>query len=605
MAVTTDIIARKYKIVREIARSNDVVYEAVDITMGRRLAIKELLIPPNLTGAARAERVERFNREARAAGKLSHHNIVTVYDFGEDNGRYYIAMEYLEGGTLRDTLQARGALAPPEAVDIGSQVLSALAHAHAHSVIHRDVKPDNIHMLPDGLIKLTDFGIARLSEEASLTGDGQVFGTPSYMSPEQIEGRFVDHRSDLFSLGVVLYEMVAGRKPFTGDSVVSITYAIMHAEPPPLMGVPYPLERIISRALSKDPSMRYQSAAEMRAALKDSLALPAAFSASPPQAAQATVHPNAAPAPLGSPSAWSPTPSPWQPPAPAGTVPPVYTGAGPQPPAPQSGAVVGPFATWGSPQTAAPSPQAPPSAPFVRPREPLIGPGVRTFLNIMTISFVLAAILLGSVLLFVRSYEQHRSYGAVQALQMMMAEAAGLVQSGDLEGAASKYERVLAASPRSPEGRVARTNLATVLNRLGIRAADLGRLDQAAARFQAVLDLYARLPDGLSQTDLQELANAQENLDAVVRLRGRSGVPSGESGRLELRDAETSPSTGAPSQSEALAREYLAAGLQAQALGDLDAARECWTRAIGAAPGTESAMMAQRLLDQTTTPPRF
>ncbi|MCX6362513.1 MAG: serine/threonine-protein kinase, partial [Armatimonadetes bacterium] len=159
--MSTDSIAGKYRIVREIARSNDVVYEAIDVAMGRRLAIKELLIPPNLQGAARRERIERFNREARAAGKLSHPCIVTVYDFGEDAGRYFIAMEYLEGGTLRDALQMRGALPLREAVDIACQVLSALAHAHGHNVVHRDVKPDNIHLQPDGYPKLTDFGIAR------------------------------------------------------------------------------------------------------------------------------------------------------------------------------------------------------------------------------------------------------------------------------------------------------------------------------------------------------------------------------------------------------------------------------------------------------------
>jgi serine/threonine-protein kinase len=187
-----------------------------------------------------------------------------VYVYGDFNGRHYIAMEYLEGGTLRDLLQSRGALPLQEAVEIASQILSGLTHAHQRQVVHRDVKPDNIHILPGGAVKLTDFGIARLTEEASLTGEGQVFGTPSYMSPEQIEGRFIDHRSDLFSMGIVLYEMVAGRKPFTGDSVVSITYSIMHNDPAPLVGIPYGVEQAIFRALSKDPGRRFTSADEMR-----------------------------------------------------------------------------------------------------------------------------------------------------------------------------------------------------------------------------------------------------------------------------------------------------------------------------------------------------
>src|SRR5215468_1401861 len=160
--MSTDIIANRYRIVREIARSNDVVYEAIDQSMGRRLAVKELSLPPNLTGQAKRERIERFNREARAAGKLSHPNIVTVYAFGDHDGRHFIAMEYLEGQTLRDVLQARGAVSLQEALEIIAQVLSGLAHAHSRKVVHRDIKPDNIQILPGGQIKLTDFGIARL-----------------------------------------------------------------------------------------------------------------------------------------------------------------------------------------------------------------------------------------------------------------------------------------------------------------------------------------------------------------------------------------------------------------------------------------------------------
>jgi serine/threonine-protein kinase len=616
----TDIIARKYRIVREIARSNDVVYEAVDATMGRRLAIKELLIPPNLTGAARDERIERFNREARAAGKLSHHNIVTVYDFGEDNGRYFIAMEYLEGATLRDLLQARGALPYHEAADITSQVLAALAHAHAHSVIHRDVKPDNIHILPDGIIKLTDFGIARLTEEASLTGDGQVFGTPSYMSPEQIEGRFIDHRSDLFSVGIVLYEMLAGRKPFTGDSVVSITYAIMNAEPPPLVGVPYPLERLVSRALSKDPSMRFQSAAEMRNAIREALAVPAMLvPGSPTSGTMSTVPAN--PAQFGAPAGrpWTPQPSPWQSPPTSAPIPPRYPGvpAGPgliptgvsqpgptvAPPASVQPAqpVAGPFATWGAPSTQA----GPPPQPMVsRPSAPLISEGALIFFRIMAISFVLASIVLGSVLLFVRSYEQHQLQGATLALRSRLAEGDRYAQSGDLEAAATRYEQVLTSAPRSTEGRVARTSLATVLNRMGVRAAELGRTDIAARHFQSVADLYTHYPDGLTQTDLQEWDNANENLARLGSFSQQDApapfqrLPDGQQG-------VSPPSGGAPMAAEAQADALLEQGNRAYANGDIATAREYWTRAVGVGPGTPAGLEAQRKLDLTVSPPGF
>jgi serine/threonine-protein kinase len=603
MAMSADIIARKYRIVREIARSNDIVYEAIDATMGRRLAIKELLVPPNLTGAARDERIERFNREARAAGKLSHHNIVTVYDFGEDAGRYFIAMEYLEGGTLRDALLGRGALPSQEASDIASQVLAALAHAHANSVVHRDVKPDNIHLLPDGLVKLTDFGIARLTEEASLTGDGQVFGTPSYMSPEQIEGRYVDHRSDLFSLGVVLYEMVAGRKPFTGDSVVSITYAIMNAEPAPLTGTPYPLERLIARALSKDPSQRFQSAAEMRAILKDANAVPAMFL--PPTAAYGSpaYGPGGPPIPA---QPWTAQPSPWQTKLPAPAVGPAPTAAVPAGGGPAqsaaTGAVVGPFATWGA-QGSPPS-QPPPACAPAHIRPPIIGEGTRTFFRILSVSFVLAAIVLGGVLLFVRSYEEHQRQGTTIAIRARLGRATYLANAGDYEGASELFSQVVTASPGSAEGRAARTSLATVWNRMGVRAAQLQRYDQAAFRFRSVLDLYVRFPDDLTPEDRQELRNAEENLRAL-ETRGSPG--SGPAGTAQGPDAVTAPSgaAGAPAIGEAMARELLEAGRRAYAEGDVSRARDLWVEAAGAAPGTETGRQAQQYLDRTTPPPSF
>ena len=169
----------RYQIVREIARSNDIVYEALDPAIGRRVALKELQIPGNLAGAQRRERIERFYREAKAAGSLSHPNIVTIHEIGEENGRHFIAMEFLEGQSLREVLQVQSVLPVAEVVRIAGAVADALDYAHQHGVVHRDVKPDNVYLLTDGRIKLTDFGIARLMFEAKLTADGQVFGTPS------------------------------------------------------------------------------------------------------------------------------------------------------------------------------------------------------------------------------------------------------------------------------------------------------------------------------------------------------------------------------------------------------------------------------------------
>lgn len=260
----------RYALVREIARSNDIVWEATDPQMNRRLALKELSLPPTLAGQAKRQRIERFFREARAAGAMSHENIVTIYEVGEDKGRYFIAMEYLEGQTLRERLQAAGALPISEALGVAGALAGALEYAHARGVIHRDIKPDNVHLLPGGRVKLTDFGIARITHEDSLTLDGQVFGTPSYMSPEQVVGREIDARSDIFALGILLYEMISGRKPFTqaGDSVVTITYRIMNDPPPPLAAVPPLIDAVIQRALAKAPRDRWASITDFRAALE-------------------------------------------------------------------------------------------------------------------------------------------------------------------------------------------------------------------------------------------------------------------------------------------------------------------------------------------------
>jgi len=265
----------QYQIIREIARSNDIVYEAYDPLMNRRVAVKELNMPPGMTAQQREERIARFKREAQAAGTLNHPNIMTVFSFAEDAGRTFMAMEYLDGHTLRNELDTKGALPLERGVEIACAVLEGLAHAHNKGVIHRDVKPDNVQILSSGAIKITDFGIARLTFQPNLTMDGQVFGTPSYMSPEQVVGREIDARSDLFSVGVMLYEMVAGQKPFTGDSVVSITYAIMNNDPAQPTGLPWQMWEVIGRALEKSPSMRYVSAGEMAQALQDALRGPA------------------------------------------------------------------------------------------------------------------------------------------------------------------------------------------------------------------------------------------------------------------------------------------------------------------------------------------
>ena len=260
---TTPSTLGKYQIIREIARSNDIVYEAYDPLMNRRVAVKELSVPSGSTSQQREERVKRFQREVKAAGSLAHPNIVTIYEVGEDAGHYFMAMEYLDGHTLRNELDTHGFLPPDRSIEIAIEVLEALEFAHGKGVIHRDIKPENIQLLEDGRIKLTDFGIARLTFEPNLTIDGQVFGTPSYMSPEQVVGKEIDARSDLFSLGSVLYEMVAGQKAFQGDSVVSTTYAIMNSNPSQPTQANYALWQVIQKAIDKSPALRYPHARDM------------------------------------------------------------------------------------------------------------------------------------------------------------------------------------------------------------------------------------------------------------------------------------------------------------------------------------------------------
>ena len=283
----------KYEIIREIARSNDIVYEGFDPTVNRRVAVKELAMPGGQTAEQRQDRLNRFQREARAAGSLGHPNIVTVYDVSEDQGRQYIAMEYLDGRNLRQEIEALGFIPPPRAVEIASEVLQGLAYAHANGIVHRDIKPENIQILSSGRVKITDFGIARITFEPNLTISGQVFGTPSYMAPEQVTGQDVSPQTDLFAVGVLLYEMVSGQKPFTGDSVPAITHQIMNSRPQQPPQAVWGLWQVIDQALEKAPALRHSTAEEFIVALRSCLAADPAPAPSPPP-------PMYAPAPMPS-----------------------------------------------------------------------------------------------------------------------------------------------------------------------------------------------------------------------------------------------------------------------------------------------------------------
>jgi serine/threonine-protein kinase len=254
----------RYRLERKIGSGGMAdVYLAVDESLGRQVAIKIL----SDRYASDPGFVERFRREASAAAGLNHPNIVAVYDRGEAEGTYYIAMEYLDGPTLKDEITRRAPLPEAEAIAFATQALDALDFAHRRGVIHRDVKPHNMVMTEDGRLKVTDFGIARAGNTQQMTEVGSIVGTAQYLSPEQARGHAVGPQSDLYSMGIVLYEMLTGELPFTGGSAVEIAMKQVSDTPPPLHEqnrlVSPAMEQVVMRALAKDPALRYPSARAM------------------------------------------------------------------------------------------------------------------------------------------------------------------------------------------------------------------------------------------------------------------------------------------------------------------------------------------------------
>lgn len=257
------------------------VYLAEDTTLGRRVALK--LLPPEHT--RNEERLRRFKQEARSASALNHPNILTIHEVGEVDDHHFIATEFIDGETLRASLHLTGRMETSEALDIAAQVASALAAAHEAGIVHRDIKPENVMLRRDGYVKVLDFGLAKLTETvapeqvdrsaptmslAALTETGVILGTAQYMSPEQAAGKMVDARSDIFSLGALLYEMVTGQRAFQGASPMETVAAILNQEPKPLPArIPAELAKVILRCLRKNPARRYQSMADLKVALED------------------------------------------------------------------------------------------------------------------------------------------------------------------------------------------------------------------------------------------------------------------------------------------------------------------------------------------------
>ena len=272
--MATMVKAGRYEIIGELGRgAMGVVYRAVDPVIGRNVAVKTIRLSEEGTGLTRPELLKRFQTEARAAGLLTHPNIVVVYDAGEENGLYFITMELVEGKSVQALLDNGHAFPVPRLLRIMEQTCSALQFAHERNIVHRDIKPANLMLTADDTVKVTDFGTAKILQFGTVQQTTHVMGTPSYMSPEQVKGRPVDGRSDIFSLGVMFYEMLTGEKPFPGQSVTTVIYKIVNEDPvPPRQLNPsiHPgLNDIVMRALAKEPEVRYQSCREMQEDLKN------------------------------------------------------------------------------------------------------------------------------------------------------------------------------------------------------------------------------------------------------------------------------------------------------------------------------------------------
>lgn len=597
----------QYQIIREIARSNDIVYEAYDPLMNRRVAVKELSMPPGMTDAQKQDRISRFRREAQAAGTLNHRNIMTVYSFAEDAGRTFMAMEYLDGHTLRNEIDTKGFLPVDRAIEIAIEVLEGLGHAHSKGVIHRDIKPDNVQILSSGLVKITDFGIARLTFQPNLTMDGQVFGTPSYMSPEQVVGREIDARSDLFSVGVLLYEMIAGQKPFQGDSVVAITYAIMNKEPSQPTQAPWSLWQVLSRALDKSPQLRYASAADFIEALQDAQrqAQSGLMSSSPSGSSMTGSYSAATPAvygaqnPYAAPPVAPPSLNPYaQPPSP------YPTAYNPYQQAPQQVQTT-PYGYGGYNQAQYPGgyqmPSMPPPGPIPvfyppPPRQPLLKPDTVVFLKKLLLVTLIFGSLLALLLVMVNAVGtsiQHRDDAKHDT--DIASQIANLDPRLTVEERIEKALQLRKTLPPGSGGE-ADHNIAVLYEEYAKNSLSAGDLSKAELSFKAALDHDGTNPS--LQADLgafyEQMSGRAADPESRAQLLAQAGQAWKNASSFE-NDASKRKT-----YSEGAARAlFSAAGAMYQAGDDRRMVRQTLHDALDAAPnGSQIQAQIQDQLNQ-------
>jgi serine/threonine protein kinase len=512
----------KYEIIGELGRGTmGEVYKALDPVLNRFVALKTL----NARVSPGDETLQRFQREAQAAALLNHPNIVTVHDFGEEGGLLYMAMELLEGSDLRDAIDNERLKTLDEKLGVLDGVLAALDYAHAKGVVHRDVKPANIHLGPDRKVKIMDFGLARVST-SEMTQEGIVLGTPNYMSPEQALGDRVDGRSDLFSTGAVLYELLTGHKPFEADSTPSVLFQVVHRQPVPVRrwasATPAGVVAVVNRALQKDREKRFASAGDMRAAV--AVARQAAAPRTPPLPA-----PRPAPPPL------PPTAPPTLPPASiTGATPPVLPR--PRVPTPR------PAASPAELRTSTPTP--PGSIP------PLARPSLRPLLagaGVAALVLVLAAV---GLWLRVRPAPPAApgpgpgGADEVSALTQELVRKQAQLARRELEdknyaAAAAEAEGVLALAPGHPEARAVlsaarerASDLDTAITeaRRRLDAGDsagassgLSRVLELDPRHPAAVELSARLND-VFRAQADEAASSMRTARSSARAAGGDGV---------------------------------------------------------------------------------